>query len=378
MNRHRTTRLLLFAFILSLMPITSYSQFDDIDFLRSSPADGAKFLQAYISPWVNAFGGGLSSGWYNTAKPHKFGGFDITTNINVGMVPSSDDQFDISTIGLSSSLTGTGMTSTISGPDKSGPDMSYNAEGITLTSFKAPKGTDWKIIPVPMAQVGIGLPMGTEIKGRFIPKINIGDGNISLWGVGLLHSITQYFPGNKLLPFDISVFGGYTKLEGNAPLSLDPDLSVPQNYTAPFDTPDAFDNQKLNVAVKGLNLSVIGSLNLPIVTFYGGLGYSKTSTTMKFSGNFPTPWLETGGIPPYDPNDPNVKSGKDSPVNAYVEYNNSGVKTGSDFPEMDIKNFSGLRANIGVRLKLAVITIHADYTRAQYNIFSSGLGISFR
>ena len=147
MNLHRAKRLLVFAFILSLMPIASYSQFDDIDFLRSAPIDGAKFIQAYISPWANAFGGGLSSGWYNTAKPHKLGGFDITTGINAGMVPSSDDQFDISKIGLSSSLTGTGMTSTISGPDKPGPLMSYNSGGYTLASFNAPSGTNWKIIP---------------------------------------------------------------------------------------------------------------------------------------------------------------------------------------------------------------------------------------
>jgi hypothetical protein len=45
---------------------------------------------------------------------------------------------------------------------------------------------------------------------------------------------------------------------------------------------------------------------------------------------------------------------------------------------MKIENFSGLRANIGLRIKFAIITIHADYTRAQYNVYSTGLGISFR
>jgi len=45
---------------------------------------------------------------------------------------------------------------------------------------------------------------------------------------------------------------------------------------------------------------------------------------------------------------------------------------------IDIEDFSGLRANIGLRVKFAVITIHADYTRSQYNVFTAGLGISFR
>jgi hypothetical protein len=45
---------------------------------------------------------------------------------------------------------------------------------------------------------------------------------------------------------------------------------------------------------------------------------------------------------------------------------------------MDINNFSGLRANLGFRLKLGPVTFHADYTRAQYNVVTTGLGISIR
>lgn len=345
----------------ALVLVTSFtfSQFGNVDFLKSVPADGAKYLQAYISPWANAFGSGLNGGWYNTAKPHKLGGFDITTGISVGMVPSSAGTFELSSIGLSSAMTATGKASTISGPNTAGPSIQYKQGGVTLATFNAAPGTNWKMIPVPTAQIGIGLPFGTEIKGRFIPKINIKDGDISLWGVGLVHSIMQYLPGNKLLPFDVSLFGGYTKLEGNVPLNLKPDLTVTQAYTAPFNTATAFTNQNLNINVTALNVSAIASLNLPVITFYGGLGYCKTKTSMSFAGDFPTPVLVATPLP-------------------HAEYNNSGVKTGKDFPSMNIENFSGLRANIGFRIKLAVITIHADYTRAQYNVFTTGLGISFR
>jgi len=88
------------------------------------------------------------------------------------------------------------------------------------------------------------------------------------------------------------------------------------------------------------------------------VGYCKTQTIMVLSGNFPLP----------------------TPVLTapFVQYNDTGVKVGSDFPKLDIKNFSGLRANVGFRLKLAVVTIHFDYTRAQYNVFTTGLGFSFR
>ncbi|HEX7493363.1 MAG TPA: hypothetical protein VF346_04015, partial [Bacteroidales bacterium] len=46
--------------ILVLFSSVSFSQFKDVDFLRSAPTDGVKYLQSYISPWANAFGSGLS------------------------------------------------------------------------------------------------------------------------------------------------------------------------------------------------------------------------------------------------------------------------------------------------------------------------------
>jgi hypothetical protein len=168
----------------------------------------------------------------------------------------------------------------------------------------------------------------------------------------------QYLPGSKLLPLDVSLFGGYTKLTGNVPLSLNP--GTPQNYST-YNSTSSFNDQFLSATVSALNISLIASANLPVITFYGGVGYSKTKTDIELTGNFPLPALvtPTAGAP-------------------YAEYNDSGVKKGSDFPKMEVENFSGLRANAGIRIKLAVITIHADYTRAQYNVVSAGLGISFR
>lgn len=330
---------------------STFAQLDDFNFLRTAPLDAEKYLQAYMEPWTNAFGAGLNGGWYNTAKPHKLLGFDLTTSFNVGVVPTSAGEMDLSKLGFTS-LQGSGKAPTVSGADEgTTPTLTFPV-GSQSISFPSAPGTNWRYIPVPTLQLGLGLPMGTEVKGRLIPEINIGDGNISLWGIGLMHNITQYFPGDKLLPFDVSVFGGFTKLKGGVPITVDP--GYPQNYSPAV----SFEDQKLDLELTGLNISAIASLNLPVITFYGGLGYSKTKTTMNLTGNFPTPvW--------------NASQNQ-------IEYNNSGVKTSAQFPEMSIENYSGLRANIGFRIKLAIITIHADYTRAQYNVLSAGLGISVR
>jgi hypothetical protein len=356
----RFAALIVASFLLST---AAFPQFSNVDFLRSAPADAVKIVQAYISPWCNAFGAGLNGSWYNTAKPHKFGGFDITTSLNVGIVPSSAGTFDLTKIGLSSALTGTGSAPTISGVDTKGPQISYKSGAYTLATFNTPPGTNWKYIPVPMLQVGIGLPLGTELKGRFLPKIPIKEGNVSMWGVGLMHSITQYIPGNKLLPVDASIFAGYTKLTANVPISLQPGTDITWNYSSSFNPVTYFSDQNLNTTIDALNISAIGSVNLAVITFYAGLGYSKTKTSVKLEGHYPSPVVVTTPTPRAEYND---ISGSKS------------ILTGSEFPAMNIENFSGLRANAGFRLKLAVITIHFDYTRAQYNVLSTGLGISFR
>lgn len=362
MNKTYLKRLVAIAITIVIATGSAMPQLFNVDILRSSPADAVKYVEAYISPWANAFGAGLNGSWYNTAKPHKLGGFDITTALNVGIVPTSAQTFDISSLNLSSSITGTGIAPTVAGPDNGGPELIYSQSGVELARFNAPSGSAWRYIPVPTLQVGIGLPMGTELKVRYVPTLTFkdGDGTMGLWGVGLVHSIMQYIPGNKLLPIDVSLFGGYTKLTGNVPLGLMPDPMISQNYVT-VNPATAFMDQNLKASVSALNISVIASVNIPVVSFYGGLGYSKTKTLVEMSGKFPTPSLVT-------------------PVAAapYAEYNDSGVMNGSEFEKIEIPNFSGLRANIGMRLKLAVITIHADYTRAQYNVVSAGLGVSFR
>jgi|WetSurMetagenome_2_1015567.scaffolds.fasta_scaffold77758_1 hypothetical protein len=367
MNRVSARRFVALMFSIATLSSVTFSQLNNVDFLRAAPDDGIKFIEAYMSPWANAFGAGLNGSWYNTAKPHKLGGFDITFGINVGVVPESDKTFDISTLNLPSANYSpvSGLTPTIAGSKTGGPEITYsqtfNTTSYPLATFNTPGGSNLRYIPVPTLQVGIGLPLGTEIKGRFIPRIPIeGENDVMLWGVGLMHSIMQYIPGNELLPVDASIFAGYTRLNGNVELRMIPDPFAVTNYTI-YNVATSFSDQKLTATVEALNISAIASFNLPVITFYGGLGYSKTRTRVDLSGNFPTPVLVT-------------------PMAAapYVEYNDSGVKTGADFGNIDIKNFSGLRANVGFRIKLAVITIHCDYTRAQYNVISTGLGISFR
>lgn len=357
-----------------LFSTISFSQFDNFDFLKATPADGVKFLQSYISPYANAFGAGLSGGWYNTARPHKLLGFDITVSVNAGIVPSSENTFDVKKIGLSTafaptSSSGPSITPTIAGPKTPMVPMTLkdNLSSTTLASFNTPPGADWKYVPAPTAQIGLGLPFGTELKFRFLPKIAIGEGDVSLWGVGLMHSLIQYLPGAKMIKlFDVSAFGGYTKIISNIPMNLKPDQAT-SHYTN-VNPSTAFNNQFLTANVSALNIGIIGSVTIPVITVYGGLGYCKTGMDIKLKGNFPTLTYNATYLPT-----PAVYEDK-----GVVGDGLPGVTGIKAFPSIEIQNLSGLRANIGLRFKLAILTIHADYTLAQYNILTAGLGFSIR
>ena len=56
--------------------------------------------------------------------------------------------------------------------------------------------------------------------------------------------------------------------------------------------------------------------------------------------------------------------------------NGDGVVT--DPLNVEMQNSKDLRLNAGFRIKLGVITFHFDYTKANYSVFTSGIGISFR
>ena len=340
---------------LLMLSSTGYSQIN-LDLFKGGVDDGIKVLEGYITPYANAFGSSLNGGWYNTGKVHKLGGFDITLSVSTTLIPEDAKTFDLSELGLSNlTVTGNSMAPTIAGANDPGPELSYvitdpTYGDITLASFESPSGINWAIIPLPMIKAGIGLPLGTELIGRSIPTIKVADGSFGLWGVGLKHSLVQYLPGSDLIPIDISLMGGYTKVTVGIPVSMEP--------SGDYDlTTASFEGQKVNMEVSAYTFNLLISKKLPVVTFFGGLGYSGTSTSVAVDGNF--------ALPSFDPSISTT-----GPV--YVDAN---VVT---IPSIDIESFSGVRLNAGMRLTLGVLTIHADYTKANYSVITAGLGISFR
>ncbi len=101
------------------------------------------------------------------------------------------------------------------------------------------------------------------------------------------------------------------------------------------------------------NLVVSG--NFPVICIYGGIGIVSSKTNLKLEGDYPT---------------------------VIVDETGPSVQVLVDPIDMEIKNQDGSvtkpRFNAGVRFKLAIVTIHFDYSWANYSVFTAGLGFSFR
>lgn len=360
-------KIILSCFIGIFVIQTTQAQLKDVGSMISGSAqDAEKLFSAYLKPYSNAFGADLSGGWYNTAKTHKLGGFDLTFSISAAIVPSSDKTFNVADLKLQGSplITNGPLAPTVAGVSSEGPQLEYqksvNGTNYTYAKFKTPKGTGVGIIPAPMLQLGIGLIKETDVTVRYMPNMNVGDyGGLSMWGVGIKHSIKQWIPGIKQAPFfHLSFFGGYTQLKTNANLSFLPDFFVNNLNATKGTLVKDYTNQQMQMNVNGFTANILASFDLPVITVYGGVGLISTSTTLKLKGIYPLANIEGGKLLVDD------KFAKTDPISINMKSSDGST--------------TKPRLNAGIKFKLTIITIHFDYTYANYSIATAGLGISFR
>mgnify|MGYP006216751411 CR=1 FL=1 len=321
---------ILFILLAGFIGSTSYAQTTSIQaILASDITQGKQLIEAYFTPMTESFGAGLNNGWYNTAKPHSLGGFDLTFTLNTVIIPSSAETFKIGNEfgGVFTSTKDKASTIFGSGDET---DMMYNfsKNGIdTSLAFKMPGGFITPAMPLPMIQAGIGLIKNTAIDIRYMPMLNVGKSGdksikVNLFGVGLKHDILQWIPAiGDAIPMSLSLQGGYT--------SLNTELTVSDHV--------------VTLSTRATTINLIASRKIVMVTGYAGVGYNSATTTFASKANF-----VLGGVQ------------FDEEVNMKFESN---------------KN---LRANIGLRLNITLVTIQADYTFSEYPTATLGLGVSLR
>ncbi len=340
--------------VLILNFTTSFAQSDISELIKSSPADATKLAQAYLKPLFKGFGVGINSGWNNTAHSKNLLRFDLRFGVTGAVVPQKHESFDVTKIGLSSNIRPTNtsqvVTPTLAGPTSNGVQLSvYDSSNRLLETFRMPEGTGIGLIPAPQLQGSIGLPRGLEFTLRAMPKVNLGDdlGEIGMFGGGLKVEILPLISGvvDKLTPLDIAVAIGYTQFNYSVPLDVPvPSGARPSSAGQSTD----FSNQKIDAQFSGLNTEVILSKRLLVFTPFLSFGYNSSKTDAGLKGNYP------------------IVNGADLLGPTYTVFTNP--------VNINQKDISGFRTNLGFQLNLAFFRIYGSYSMAEYNSFNGGIG----
>ncbi len=331
-------------FLLIALCVFSFGKAQDLnDLFVSGIEDAERFANSYLAPVSEAGIYSVSNGWYNTADAKPLGGFEISIVGNItGFGNKNDkqsfllDPSDYDNLDFVDNPGQPRKVSTALG-DTEGIEVFVEDEnGLFREEFELPSGLaaeDINFIPTFFVQGSVGLVKGLEVKARFLPKINIDEAKVGLFGAGLQYEFTKLLPADKVLPVAISAVIGYTNLNGE------------------YDFTDSGlidgENQRIDANFRTWNFSaVVSTRKIPVINFYGGLGYITGKSDIDLLGEY----VVTSGPFQTTYNDPFTVS----------------------------QDASGVVANIGTKIKLGFFRLNAEYNISEFSTFTAGMSFGFR
>jgi len=357
------------------------AQNDISNIFKAGVADLNTVAEGYLKPAGNSFSSGLGSNWYNTAAVHKVWGFDLTIGAGIVSAPQSDQSFSLTgltnlqpTHGETSAPTftgkGNGVELNLMQPQTLSNGQSNPLYPGKIVSFTTP-GSVSQYVPTASIQFTLGVPFVNDVSVRFVPKVSMNGFEASLWGVGIKHNFKQWIPVIKDLPFDAAVVLAYSKfnMKYAFPTSsqITPDKLVSGGVTTEPDPnvgSNDYSTQSMKVSATAQTANLVFSKKFLFFTPYVGFGLTNTNFDMSMEGNYPTlgdPVTDSSGQPVLNSNNQPIMKviNKTNPVS----FKSSEVMTNATF---------------GFRLKMSVITLHAQYAFQKYPVASAGFGISIR
>jgi len=236
-------RKILFVLSLTFFATNLYSQGLRVDKLPTWEAE------KYVKPLSTYFGTYFNSGTYYSADVPDFFGFRFSIVGMISLIPESQRTFKPDPrVDGSDGLT---ETATIFG---SKGNYYLGTNGFIIY----PEGLSVKSIPLGIYQVS-GSLFGTELMLRYFPTLKFKDIKAGLFGFGLKHEISRYFP---LLPLDVSVQLLYNTL-------------LIENKTD-----DPSDYVKFNS--KNFAFNVHASKTIGVLVVYGGLQYESSKLDVSY------------------------------------------------------------------------------------------------
>ena len=328
----------IFFTALLLSSVLGYSQSNVNEVFAAGVEDAERFSDSYFGPVSEGAIYSLANGWYNSADAKPLGGFEISIIGNMTSFKNKEDKksFVLNTADYENLQFVDGSTSkpvsTALG-DLEGIRVFVEGEVGPITTreeFELPTGLaseNINFIPTGFVQVSVGLVKGLEVKARFLPKIDTEDVGFGLYGAGLQYDFTKLLPADNLLPVALSAVAGYTHL----------DASYDFTNSNIVDGSD----QRVEVDMNVWSFQAVASTKLPVINFYGGLGYVSGNSTTDVLGTY------------------RVQSGPFQ-------------ETYTD-PFSLTRKASGVVGTLGAKLKIGFFRLNADYSFAEFNNLTVGV-----
>jgi hypothetical protein len=284
----------------------SFSQIG-INLNSLTPNDAKGYLQP-LSTW---FGTYFNSGAYYDADVPEVFGFKFSLIGMWTIVP--DDQ---KTYKPNPQLNGVGdvdPTATVFG-NKSSYYLASNG------FYTYPTGLALSAVPSGIYQFS-GSMFNTELLIRFFPKVTFDDTKVGLFGFGIKHEISTYFPQ---IPLDIAV------------------QILVNNFDFEFNDGDPVNYTTIKSSNFALNIHASKSF-APLIV-YGGLQFESSS-------------LDVGYY--------------------FEDTNNYYPSTGNKIHNIELDGENGFRFTLGGALKLGAFVLNADLNLTKFTTYTTGLSLDF-
>ncbi len=317
----------------------------DIDaLLAAGVEDAGRFANDYLAPGTNGLMHSMNANWFNSGKSKPLGGFEISVIANAATVNDDAKVFNLNTADYNNInfVQGPSSQNVASVLGENDPNIQIELEfedpifGSQTVEIDLPNGIgdgSANLLPTAFIQGAVGLVKGIELKARFVPKIDTDDVELNLFGAGLQVEFTDWLPADKIWPVAISGLVAYTQLDASYNLEASSVIDG--------------ENQRLETSANTVLLQLIGSTKLPIINFYGGLGFITGTSESDLLGTYR---VSSNGITARSITDPfSVES-----------------------------NVSAVRGTIGTKLKLGFFRLNAEYHLSEFNAFSLGVNFGFR
>ncbi|MEJ2585067.1 MAG: hypothetical protein P8Z38_08485 [Robiginitalea sp.] len=322
---------------LSLLPGLISAQDRIREFLLLGTEIAEELTASYAEPAAVGLMYGMTGGWYNSAVVRDKWDVELSIVTNGSFVPSDARTFFIDTNRFDNLTTRTGEAivevPTVLGGNATPATLVASVQG-EIFEFETPNGlgvSDLNLLPNAFLQAKVGLPFATEFGLRVFPKINVGDVELGLYGVGLQHEFGRWIEFIDQSPVALSVFGSFTTLDADYVFETGGDVLG--------------ENQRITIDMDSWLFEMVASTKFEKLNFFGGLGYVTGQSDTRLLGTY-----EVQTRIPITFTDP-----------------------------FDFQNeVSGIRANLGANLRLNWFGLNLAYTFQGYNNLSLGIHFNIK